>query len=37
VPVGPDELPVRLERAGFVEPQVTRGGSSFRFRARKPT
>jgi len=37
VPVGPDELPARLERAGFVEPHVTRGGSSFRFRARKPT
>ncbi len=36
VPVGPDELPGRLERAGFVEPQVTRGASSFRFRARKP-
>jgi SAM-dependent methyltransferase len=36
VPVGPDELPARLERAGFVEPQVTRRGSSFRFRARKP-
>jgi len=36
VPVGADELPARLRRAGFVEPQVTRGGSSFRFRARKP-
>lgn len=36
VPVWPEELPTRLQRAGFLEPQVKRGGSSFRFRARKP-
>ncbi len=36
VPVMPDELPARLERAGLIEPQVDRGGRSFRFRARKP-
>jgi ubiquinone/menaquinone biosynthesis C-methylase UbiE len=35
VPVEPDDLPARLEDAGFIEPQVERGGSSFRFRARK--
>ena len=37
VPVAPDVLHARLEGAGLVEPQVTRGGSSFRFSARKPT
>ncbi|HEY2767247.1 MAG TPA: class I SAM-dependent methyltransferase [Solirubrobacteraceae bacterium] len=36
VPVAPDDLPARIERAGLVEPRVDRGGSSFRFRARKP-
>ena len=36
VPVAPDELPVRLERAGLVEPRVKRGGNSFRFSATKP-
>jgi ubiquinone/menaquinone biosynthesis C-methylase UbiE len=36
VPVLPDELPLRMERAGFTEPQVDRRGRSFRFRARKP-
>jgi ubiquinone/menaquinone biosynthesis C-methylase UbiE len=36
VPVAPDQLPSRLLRAGFIEPQVSRGGRSFRFRARKP-
>lgn len=36
VPVEPDELPARMQRAGLVEPRVERGGSSFRFRARKP-
>ncbi len=36
VPVSPDELPARLERAGLVEPNVETGGSSFRFQARKP-
>jgi ubiquinone/menaquinone biosynthesis C-methylase UbiE len=36
VPVAPEELPARLERAGLVEPHVDAGGSSFRFRARKP-
>ena len=36
VPVLPDELPARLERAGLIEPRVDRGARSFRFRARKP-
>jgi ubiquinone/menaquinone biosynthesis C-methylase UbiE len=36
VPVNPDELPVRLEHAGLVEPSVETGGRSFRFHARKP-
>jgi SAM-dependent methyltransferase len=36
VPVGPGELPARLEQAGFIEPQIETAGSSFRFRARKP-
>jgi ubiquinone/menaquinone biosynthesis C-methylase UbiE len=36
VPVAPDELPQRLQRAGLIEPRVDRGGRSFRFRARKP-
>jgi ubiquinone/menaquinone biosynthesis C-methylase UbiE len=36
VPVAPDGLPVRIERAGLIEPRVDTGGSSFRFRARKP-
>jgi ubiquinone/menaquinone biosynthesis C-methylase UbiE len=35
VPVAPETLPARLERAGMIEPRVDRGGSSFRFRARK--
>jgi ubiquinone/menaquinone biosynthesis C-methylase UbiE len=36
VPVVPDELPARMERAGLIEPRVDTGGRSFRFRARKP-
>jgi ubiquinone/menaquinone biosynthesis C-methylase UbiE len=36
VPVGPSELPTRLEQAGFIEPRIDTAGSSFRFRARKP-
>jgi ubiquinone/menaquinone biosynthesis C-methylase UbiE len=36
VPVAPEGLPARLERAGFVEPHVDVSGGSFRFRARKP-
>jgi ubiquinone/menaquinone biosynthesis C-methylase UbiE len=36
VPVAPDELPARMERAGFVEPSVDQGAHSFRFRAHKP-
>ncbi|MFZ1926352.1 MAG: class I SAM-dependent methyltransferase [Solirubrobacteraceae bacterium] len=36
VPVSPDELPARLERAGLTEPSVEAGGRSFRFQARKP-
>jgi ubiquinone/menaquinone biosynthesis C-methylase UbiE len=36
VPVGPIELPARLEQAGFIEPRTETAGSSFRFRARKP-
>jgi SAM-dependent methyltransferase len=35
VPVIPDELPVRLEDAGLIEPRVDVGGHSFRFHARK--
>jgi ubiquinone/menaquinone biosynthesis C-methylase UbiE len=35
VPVLPDELPARLQRAGLAEPRVDRGGRSFRFAARK--
>jgi ubiquinone/menaquinone biosynthesis C-methylase UbiE len=36
VPVAPDELPARLERAGLIEPHVDKGGRSFRFHAHKP-
>lgn len=36
VPVSPNELPARLERAGLVEPSVDARGRSFRFHARKP-
>jgi ubiquinone/menaquinone biosynthesis C-methylase UbiE len=36
VAVAPEALPERLERAGLLEPEVERGGSSFRFRARTP-
>jgi SAM-dependent methyltransferase len=36
VPVSPDGLPERLERAGLAHPRVQRGGRSFRFRALKP-
>ena len=36
VPVGSDGLPARLQAAGLREPQVKKGGSSFRFSARKP-
>lgn len=36
VPVPPEELPARLERAGLVEPCIDRTNHSFRFSARKP-
>jgi ubiquinone/menaquinone biosynthesis C-methylase UbiE len=36
VPVAPDLLPPRLERAGLIEPRVELGGRSFRFQAHKP-
>ena len=36
VPVSPDELPVRLEDAGLIDPNINTGGRSFRFHARKP-
>jgi ubiquinone/menaquinone biosynthesis C-methylase UbiE len=36
VPIAPAGLPDRLQRAGLNELDVRRGGSSFRFRARKP-
>ena len=36
VPVLPDELPARMERAGLIEPHVDSRNRSFRFRARKP-
>jgi SAM-dependent methyltransferase len=35
VPVAPDQLPRRMERAGLIEPHVKTAGSSFRFRALK--
>ena len=35
VPVAPDDLPRRIERAGLSEPRVETAGSSFRFRARR--
>jgi SAM-dependent methyltransferase len=35
-PVDPDELPARLQRAGFDGATVERAEGSFRFRARKP-
>ena len=36
VPVAPGELAGRLLAAGLTDPLVQQGGSSFRFRARKP-
>jgi SAM-dependent methyltransferase len=36
VPVSPEELPLRLKRAGLVESRVEAGGRSFRFQAYKP-
>lgn len=36
VPVAPDGLPERMRVAGLAELDVREGGSSFRFRARKP-
>ena len=36
VPVSPQERPAALERASLQDPSVSRGGRSFRFRARKP-
>jgi len=36
VPVDPDELTERLERAGFTDVEVGPAPDSFRFRARKP-
>lgn len=36
VPVSPDGICARMERAGLAEPQVAVGGRSFRFRAHKP-
>src|SRR5436190_21218811 len=36
VPVAPGELAGRLLTAGLADPLVQQGGSSFRFRARKP-
>jgi ubiquinone/menaquinone biosynthesis C-methylase UbiE len=35
VPVGPDELPARLEGAGLTSPRVSSSARSFRFRAYK--
>jgi SAM-dependent methyltransferase len=34
VPVDPNELAARLEKAGFAEPEIRVAGRSFRFRAR---
>ena len=36
VPVNPETLPDRLERAGFTDVAVTQNPYAFRFRARKP-
>jgi SAM-dependent methyltransferase len=36
VPIAPDGLPARLDAAGLDACDVSRGGRSFRFRARKP-
>jgi SAM-dependent methyltransferase len=36
VPVAPDGLPARLRDAGLAPEEIRAGGSSFRFRARKP-
>lgn len=36
LPIDPEEMPRRLQRAGLVEPVVDDTGKSFRFRARKP-
>jgi ubiquinone/menaquinone biosynthesis C-methylase UbiE len=35
-PIDPEGLPGRLDNAGLDDPQVSIGGRSFRFRARKP-
>ncbi len=37
VPLEPDELPQRMLAAGMIEPQVSVGGRSLRFRARAPS
>jgi SAM-dependent methyltransferase len=36
VPVSPTQLAERLSMAGLADPDIRVGGSSFRFRARKP-
>jgi SAM-dependent methyltransferase len=36
VPIDPERLPVRLQDAGLIDPQIETGGRSFRFRAQKP-
>jgi hypothetical protein len=36
VPVEPDELSQRMLAAGMIEPQLSTGGRSLRFRARAP-
>ncbi|HEX5224130.1 MAG TPA: class I SAM-dependent methyltransferase [Solirubrobacteraceae bacterium] len=36
VPLPVEAMPVRLEGAGLDDPRVSVGGSSFRFRAKKP-
>lgn len=36
VPIAPDGLPDRLRHAGLAPEEIRPGGSSFRFRARKP-
>ena len=36
LPIDPEEMGARLERAGLAEPGVERVNGSFRFRARKP-
>jgi ubiquinone/menaquinone biosynthesis C-methylase UbiE len=37
LPIGPEEMAQRLERAGLAQPAIDDAGKSFRFRAYKPS